>query len=251
MSLLESAIGWISPESALRRARARAALGHVRAYEGARNTRRTKGWIANSSSANSELGGALTALRNRSRDLVRNNPYASRALDTLVSNAVGTGIRARWPKPARQLWIDWAEDPRECDYYGELDFYGLEALAARTVHESGECLIRRRQVRASANETVPVRCRYSSRITWTAPRWARWATATTHLWRGARLHWAARGLLAVAEHPGDVLLPYTRRSFQVRARARRGRRAPLRETPAWPVRGRCAWRGAHQAARSR
>jgi lambda family phage portal protein len=157
MSWLESAIGWVSPEAALRRARARAALGHVRAYEGARNTRRTKGWSAGGASANTELGAALSTLRNRSRDLVRNNPYASRALDTLVSNAVGTGIVARWPKPATQLWRDWAEDARECDYYGELDFYGLQALAARTAYESGECIIRRRQVRASANTTVPVR----------------------------------------------------------------------------------------------
>jgi lambda family phage portal protein len=157
MSWLENAIGWVAPEVALRRARARAALTTVRNYEGARSTRRTQGWIAGSTGANSEIGSALISLRNRSRDLVRNNSYATSALDKLVSNSTGTGIVARWPKPAAQLWTDWAEDPGECDYYGELNFYGLQALAARTVHESGSVLIRKWPVRASANATVPVR----------------------------------------------------------------------------------------------
>ena len=50
------------------------------------------GWYAPSTDANVELMGALIWLRNRSRDLVRNNPHASKALEELVGHSVGTGI---------------------------------------------------------------------------------------------------------------------------------------------------------------
>ena len=36
--------------------------------------------------------GSLIWLRNRSRDLIRNNPYAARAIEELAGNVVGTGI---------------------------------------------------------------------------------------------------------------------------------------------------------------
>ena len=45
-------------------------------YEGAGAGRRAHGWYAASTDANVELMGSLIWLRNRSRDLVRNNPYA-------------------------------------------------------------------------------------------------------------------------------------------------------------------------------
>jgi lambda family phage portal protein len=215
MSWLESAIGWISPETALRRARARTALMTVRGYEGARNSRRTQGWTAGATSANTELGAAINTLRNRSRDLVRNNTYAARALDTLVANAIGTGIRARWPKPATQLWTDWAEDPRECDHYGELDFYGLQALVARTVFESGECLIRRQRVRARDNETVPVRLQVLEPDYLDNTRIGPVGNGNYCIY-GVELDAAGRraAYWLWPQHPGDVLMPMRGSSFQ-------------------------------------
>src|SRR5208282_1793447 len=62
------------------------------AYEGATAGRRVHGWYASSADANVELMGALIWLRNRSRELIRNNPYAARAVDELAGNVVGTGI---------------------------------------------------------------------------------------------------------------------------------------------------------------
>jgi capsid protein len=61
-------------------------------YEGATAGRRAHGWYAASTDANVELMGALIWLRNRSRDLIRNNPYAARAVEELAGNVVGTGI---------------------------------------------------------------------------------------------------------------------------------------------------------------
>src|SRR5512132_807009 len=64
----------------------------ARSYEGARVGRRTEGWVVAGTSANAEISTALLRLRDRSRDLVRNNPYGAKAVSAVVSNLVGTGI---------------------------------------------------------------------------------------------------------------------------------------------------------------
>ena len=58
----------------------------ARSYEGARVGRRTEGWVVAGTSANAEIGTALARLRDRSRDLVRNNAYAAKATYAVVSN---------------------------------------------------------------------------------------------------------------------------------------------------------------------
>ena len=94
MNALDKAIGYFSPERAYRRAQFRRATQTL-AYDGAKSGRRTDGWVAAGGDANTEVGASLINLRNRSRDLLRNNPYASKAITELVGNAVGT--RTRWP----------------------------------------------------------------------------------------------------------------------------------------------------------
>ncbi|MFZ1413221.1 MAG: phage portal protein, partial [Defluviicoccus sp.] len=80
MNLLDRAIGLVAPGARLRRAQARAAIAMLaRSYEGARIGRRTEGWVVAGTSANAEIGTALVRLRDRTRDLVRNNPYAAKA----------------------------------------------------------------------------------------------------------------------------------------------------------------------------
>ncbi len=102
MNLLDRAIGVVAPRLALQRVRNRVALEltqdylerHAQRfrYEGATAGRRAHGWYAASTDANVELMGSLTWLRNRSRDLIRNNPYAARSIEELAGNVVGTGI---------------------------------------------------------------------------------------------------------------------------------------------------------------
>lgn len=148
MTWLDSAIGWLSPRAGLDRARARAAMRAVRAYEGAAQTRRTSNWKTSGASANAEIAGGLARLRNRSRDLVRNNPYGRRAIAALVGNAVGTGITLGIANAqVKKIWNLWV---READFFGESDFYGLQALAARANFESGDCLLIR--VRTSSED---------------------------------------------------------------------------------------------------
>jgi len=161
MNWLDKAIAWVAPEAGLRRLRARRAAELVRlAYEGARTGRRTDGWITTGNSANAEIAQALTKLRERSRDLIRNNPYAARAVAEVVGNAIGTGITAQARTGDQELngeidraWSEWIE---ECDADGQLDFYGIQALVARTVFESGECLVRFRQRPDADGLKIPV-----------------------------------------------------------------------------------------------
>ncbi|SFJ04472.1 phage portal protein, partial [Nitrosomonas sp. Nm34] len=56
-------------------------------------------------------------------------------------------------KPAVKLWDNWIN---ESDADGQLDFYGLQRLIARTIFESGECLVRFRYRRPEDGLNVPL-----------------------------------------------------------------------------------------------
>jgi len=146
---LDRLIAWLAPNRALRRARARVALQLVRYYEGAARSRRTEGWrVGSGTSANAELAPALGALRDRSRDLVRNNPYGRRAVRHTASSLVGYGITGTVVGPDAQrvplqaAWDAFVCSP-QCDHRGKQTFGGLQRLVARTFAESGEVLARR------------------------------------------------------------------------------------------------------------
>lgn len=155
MNVFDRFVALWNPQAALRRANARAALRLIEAhgkrrYEAAAKSRRTSGWRATGADANAEALPALDTLRNRSRDLVRNNPWAARAVQAIVSNTVGTGIMAKFAdEKLQEAWKPWANST-DCDADDTHDFYGLQALAMRTVADSGEVLIRRR-IRSSAD----------------------------------------------------------------------------------------------------
>ena len=159
MNALDKAIGYFSPERAFRRAQFRAAAVRF-AYDGAKSGRRTDGWIAAGGDANTEVGASLINLRNRSRDLLRNNPYASKAITELVGNAVGTGIvpQAKTGAPALDKIIDgeWPFFAENCDPGGQLDFYGMQALIVRTTAESGDGIVRFRQRLLTDDFRVPL-----------------------------------------------------------------------------------------------
>lgn len=158
---LDSAIAWISPELALQRQRARLRMDMMRGYDGAKSGRRTASWSTQSSSANVNILRDGPKLRERSRDLSRNNGWAVRAKEVIVSNVVGAGILGQ-PKhstkrkdaAAKALWKEWAETTA-CDADGQHTFYGLQALAMRAIVESGEVLIRKRPRRPGDGLPLP------------------------------------------------------------------------------------------------
>ena len=148
---LDNVISFFNPQAGAKRARARLALDQARSYEGAQGGRRNQNWQTPSTSADAALGPSLERLRNRSRDLTRNNPFAARAVQVLVNNTVGGGVLGQCKSRSKTreqrwnaAWENWAKTPSLCDYDNRADFWGLQALVFRTVVESGECLIRKR-----------------------------------------------------------------------------------------------------------
>lgn len=148
---IDDFIGVFSPASALKRKQARLALEIIeRGFDGAKTGRRIDDWITSGSSANAEIGSAGNRLRDRARDLVRNNCYGNKAIEVFVGNAIGTGIipqaktsSERLNKQIMTAWENWCQ---VCDIEQDLDFYGIQALVARSIFESGECFVRFRDV---------------------------------------------------------------------------------------------------------
>lgn len=133
----------------------------ARRFEGAAGGRRNDGWRSTGADANAENGPALARLRNRARDLRRNNPYAERAVTGIADNVVGAGIvprplgKTRANKRLVELWKAWAEETL-CDADGLENFYGLQHKVMEAVPEGGEVLIRRRWRKSSDNLPVPM-----------------------------------------------------------------------------------------------
>ncbi len=137
------------------------AVGFLRQYEGAARGRRTDNWKALGTSAAAEIQTALFTLRNRSRDLVRNNGYGKNAVRKISNNVVGPGIipnpvikSAPQEKKLKAVWNAWANST-DCDYDGHNTFYGIQKLVMRTVVESGECIVRKRIV-SDKNVSFPL-----------------------------------------------------------------------------------------------
>lgn len=129
-----------------------------RAFEAASRRDRLSGWrSATGSSANTELRGAIGIVRDRARDLARNDAYARRAIDLIQTNVVGTGIQPQLDGETEieRVWKLWAGST-ECDADGQHDIYGLQRLAMRAVAESGEVLVRIRPRRPGDRLTVPM-----------------------------------------------------------------------------------------------
>lgn len=157
MNWLDKAVAWINPEAGKKRVQSRLALQmldkSLRRYEAAASGRRTDGWVTTGASTNQDIVNALPRLRERARDLAKNNPYGKNGIRRIANNTVGTGIL---PTPAglseqdtekiKQAWKLWGEKTA-CDFDERLNFYGLQKLVMRTVAKCGECIIRRVRTR--------------------------------------------------------------------------------------------------------
>lgn len=147
ITFLDKVIGVFSPKLQAQRVKARGELEFLkRSYDAASRYSTDDSRIITSGSANSETRGAQQTLRNKGRDATRNNPYAGKALASIVSNTVGSGIipniKAKSKLQTKRLgdaWKKWAETTL-CDSQGRHNFYSMQALALRSIVESGEVL---------------------------------------------------------------------------------------------------------------
>ncbi len=156
LNWLDRMVGFFSPKALLKRKRAKLYNSWIeRKYEAAAAGRRTSGWCATNGSANAEISTALSKVRDRARDLVRNNPYASRGVQVITNNVVGRGIKTqikvddnrrtnRREERLNRVWRAWSDTPA-CDYEGIHNFNGLQRLVMRSVAESGEVFVRIRR----------------------------------------------------------------------------------------------------------
>jgi lambda family phage portal protein len=156
-TLVDKAIGIFAPRVALRRMQARGILALAGGYSGAKYNRPgLAAWNPTPSDAEGDINGDLPVLRARARDLVRNAPLASGAINTMVTNVVGTGLSVQpapdaeylgiteqqadeWSRNALREFRGWAETTA-CDVTRTQNFFGLQSLTFRSALESGDVL---------------------------------------------------------------------------------------------------------------
>jgi lambda family phage portal protein len=168
MNILDRMIAAVSPERAARRQTARLKLAGLSRmqrsrmhYDGATTSHRSGGWRPTNTDANAEIRVAGERLRNVAREMVRNNPFASRAKSVIATNVVGAGIIPTIETPNRaskrrlEALLRAHFDTPSCDYMGRTDLYGLQALAMATLVEAGEVLIRKRSLPAGSGAALP------------------------------------------------------------------------------------------------
>lgn len=142
------------------RARASNRLQQIRnRYDAAGNGRRLAGWSTPTSGPNTAIAG-LQKIRDRARDVIRNEWSGASNVRVWTTNVIGTGIVPR-PKTKKKalkekfqtLWDTWVKD---ADADCVLDFYGLQALISRCWFSDGECFVRVRPRRMSDGLEVPM-----------------------------------------------------------------------------------------------
>jgi lambda family phage portal protein len=127
-----------------------------RSYAGADSGRLFSDFIASSFSADSELKTALPLLRNRSRDLARNNEYAKRFLNLIKTNVVGESgfsmqVRARNEDRSLDVagnaivenaFASWSR-LGNVDVTGRLSWLDCQRVVAETLARDGEVFIKK------------------------------------------------------------------------------------------------------------
>lgn len=155
---LDRAIRYLSPSWANTRVKSRFSAAVAGAYIGASSTRRQgMSWTASKGDADATVLYDLPTLRERSRDLLRNAPLAVGAVNTVVTNVVGTGLKMKsridrdvlklsedqadaWEATAEREWKLWSEST-ECDVARTLDFTGQQEMGFRQTLENGDVFV--------------------------------------------------------------------------------------------------------------
>jgi len=156
---LDRVVEAVAPARAAKRAAARAAMaafsrGGV-AHHAARSDRLKGNWAVTSGSPDEDNLPELEIVRERSRDLNRNDGHAAGVTGAIVDNVIGTGIRpqsradasllevsddatAAWAKTAERAWRRWSPWADAAD---RMSLEEIQGLAERQVLENGEVFI--------------------------------------------------------------------------------------------------------------
>lgn len=152
LNLLDRAIMALAPRRGLQRLQARfqaqALNDTLMSYDAARASRASQGWRTVGTDANAEIQFSAYRLREISRDMVRNNPFAARGVQVISEGIVGAGIiptietKIAGMKEQMQSLVNEHCDTTKIDVDGRNNLYGLQSLAARSVVEAGQVLVR-------------------------------------------------------------------------------------------------------------
>lgn len=157
MNIIDRAFAEIAPGIALKRIRARAAIRALdTVFSGASRTKHSlRGWgVRFGATPDDELLPELDVLRERSRDLYKNNPIATGGIDTNRTNVIGTGLKLQvridrealgledadadaWESLVERKWRAWANYP-DADAGRRMDFNEIQDLAYLSFLQSGE-----------------------------------------------------------------------------------------------------------------
>lgn len=137
---------------------------HQRNLSAGQMGRLTSNWTTQNTSLNADLYRNLDAIRARSNDLARNNPYAKRFLRMVMANIVGgDGIRLQAriydnPKQPDTLannavetsWGTWGKKG-VCDVTSRMSWRDIEGQVVENVARDGEALVREIYGKAANN----------------------------------------------------------------------------------------------------
>ena len=162
-TLADRLAAWFDPRGGAERLHARVQMSMaIGSYSGGKRDRRAiRNWRPRQVSVNEELAADLPDLRSRSRDLARNVPIATGAINTLVTSVVGDGLVLQsqidrdvlglttdqaetWQRQAEREFAIWARRP---DFSSRTNFDEMQALVLRAVLESGDVIVVRRRRR--------------------------------------------------------------------------------------------------------
>lgn len=125
-----------------------------------RDNKNTANWAVSMGSADSDTLPYMDPLRWQARDLDRNNPLASGALDTIIENVVATGLRpqanidrsilgltdeeaSKWQTEAERFFFMWA-DSKDSDVTRGGTFWETQAMVLINTMLSGDIFTVRR-----------------------------------------------------------------------------------------------------------
>lgn len=127
-----------------------------RGFDAAALNRYVNDWLTSSHSIDNDIRKGLKKVRERSRDLARNNDHARNAVRVICNNVVGTGIQMQATVKMRRggrldkatndaieaAWAKWKKASR-CHTAGMLSFAEMERAIVRAVVIDGEVFIRK------------------------------------------------------------------------------------------------------------
>lgn len=160
-NILDRAILTFAPERGRARIKARVQAQALMNFDAASRGRRLKGWKAPSTDADGASFAGRARMRQLSRDMCRNAPFAARAKTVIKGNVVGKGIIPsavcnKSQKSQVERRVIGHLNSTDLDFYGERNLTAMQRTVIDAVFESGEILALRRTSTRSDGLDIPL-----------------------------------------------------------------------------------------------